>query len=290
MKPLIECQASDGHRWQVPLASAEAPLAGLLWLPALGVPAAKYRGFSEALASRGITAAVHEWRGLDSSSLRPSRKVDWGYRELVDQDIPVSLARVRDASPGLPWLIGGHSIGGQIAALALARHPALASGLVLAATGVPDAKAYPTRHRLMVGGFARLIPLLSGAFGYFPGDRLQWAGREAAQLMREWAGTVRTGHYNDVGLGPDIEKHMAGINAPRLGLRMSDDWLVPEASLDLLLAKLGPGPQHREEFDAARLGVPADHFRWMRRPDAVAQAISDWLQRTPQATIHATTG
>ena len=279
MRSSFECQASDGHRWEVPVARADAPVAGLLWLPALGVPASKYRGFSEALANVGISSGIHEWRGLGSSSLRPSRKVDWGYRELVDHDIPASLARVRDGSPGLPWLIGGHSIGGQLAVLALARHPALAKGIVLAATGVPDARAYATRHRLLVGGFARLIPLVSGAVGHFPGDRLKWAGREAAQLMRQWAGTVRTGHYREVGLGPDIEERMADINVPRLGLRMSDDWLVPKASLDLLLAKLGPGPLHHEEFDADRLGVPADHFRWMRKPEGVAQAIADWAHR-----------
>jgi len=275
----LECQASDGHCWNSLIANAGTPVAGLVWLPALGVPAAKYQAFAEALANQGISTVVHEWRGLASSSLRPSRRVDWGYRELIEMDIPATAQRAAAGNPEVPWLMGGHSIGGQLAALAQARNP-MARGLVFLATGVPYAAAYPIGQRLLIGGFARLIPALVSAVGYFPGDRLKWAGREAAQLMREWAGTVRSGHYMGVGLGEDVEQRMAQISVPRLGLRMSEDWLVPKASLDMLLAKLGPGPQQREEFDALRLGAPADHFRWMRKPDALALATAEWVRRS----------
>ena len=96
--------------------------------------------------------------------------------------------------------------------------------------------------------------------------------------MRQWAGTVRRGHYNEIGLGDDLDHRLAQIRVPRLGLRMTDDWLVPKASLDLLLAKFGSGPEHRENFDADRLGTAADHFRWMRKPGVVAQAIVDWAR------------
>lgn len=282
MNALLDCQGPDGHRWQSPLhgpgAGELAPHAGLLWLPALGVPAIKYRAFGEALAAQGLHLFVHEWRGLGSSSLRPSRREDWGYRELVELDIPASMAAASQAAPGLPWLIGGHSIGGQLAALALAHAPGPARGLVLVATGVPDASTYSFPRNWLVGGFARAIPVLTRVFGHFPGDRLQWAGREAAQLMEQWAGTVRSGQYGGVGLGEDIEQRLSRVSLPRLGLRMREDWLVPAASLDRLLGKLGSGPEKREEFDATRLGVPADHFRWMRNPKPVAESIASWVR------------
>lgn len=280
MSPSAECVAPDGHRWTCTRAVAELPVASLLWLPALGVPATKYRAFAEALAARGLSVVVHEWRGNDSSSLRPSRRLDWGYRTLVESDIPASAALARQHAPDKPLLIGGHSIGGQLAALTLARGAIEARGLVLVATGVPDARVYPPAQRLLIAGFSRLIPLLTGVAGHFPGDRLRWAGREAAQLMREWAGTVRLGHYDQVGLGEDLEQRLGRVVVPRIGLRMTDDWLVPRASLDRLIAKLGPGAEHREEFDAARLGATADHFRWMRRPEVLADAIAGWTQKT----------
>lgn len=278
MNLTLECAAIDGHRWTCPAVRADSPIAGLIWLPALGVPAQKYQVFAESLARMGITTVVHEWRGLASSSLRASRQQDWGYRDLVENDISATAASARQVLPGTEWLVGGHSIGGQFAALALAHQPSLAKALVLIATGVPHAATYPARHRLLIAMFARFIPMVTRVCGFFPGDRLKWAGREAATLMEQWAGTVRTGHYNGVGLGEDLEQRLGRTMVPTLGLRMDEDWLVPTASLDMLIGKLGPGPVRREEFDSVRLGAVADHFRWLRKPDALATVIGDWAR------------
>jgi predicted alpha/beta hydrolase len=245
----------------------------------LGVPASKYERVALSLATRGITVAVHEWRGNDSSSLRPSRKCDWGYRELLMLDIPASLAQARENAPGTPWLIGGHSLGGQIAAVYLGLFPQEASGLVLAATGVPYAGTFRGRRRLAIVVFARLVPLITRVFGYFPGDRLNWAGREAALLMRQWSGTVRTGRYDNLDLPADAETALTKLMKPMLGVRFANDWLVPAASLDALFGKMGTGVHEREIFDESRLGDRADHFRWMKNPDPVTNVIAGWIKR-----------
>ena len=253
--------------------------AGLVWIPALGVPASKYERMAQSLAARGICVAVHEWRGNDTSSWRPSRGCDWGYRELLTLDIPASFAHARANAPNVPWFVGGHSLGGQLAALYLALFPEAATGLILLATGVPDERTFRGSRRLAISLFARLVPSITRLFGYFPGDRLNWAGREAATLMRQWSGTVRTGRYADLGLPVDVEKALGQSRQPALGIRFADDWLVPEASLEALLGKLGTGDDARELFDEARLGCRADHFRWMKAPDPVAESITRWLKR-----------
>jgi predicted alpha/beta hydrolase len=275
----IATQAADGHRWTLRLYPADEPAAGLLWIPALGVPAGKYARMALSLASRGITVAVHEWRGNDSSSLRPSRACDWGYRELLTLDIPASFAQARDNARETQWFVGGHSLGGQLAALYLALFPSAASGLVLAATGVPYAGTFRGGQRLAISLFAHLVPLITRVFGYFPGDRLNWAGREAALLMRQWSGTVRTGRYDNLDLSTDAETALKKLAKPALGVRFSNDWLVPAASLDALFGKMGAGNHACEIFDEARLGDRADHFRWMKNPDAVAGVIADWIKR-----------
>lgn len=274
----IATHAEDGHRWTLRLYPADEPIAGLLWIPALGVPASKYERLAISLKSRGISVAVHEWRGNDSSSLRPSRRCDWGYRELLAVDIPASLAMAHTQVPTGTWLIGGHSLGGQLAAIYLALNPSAAAGLVLTATGVPHARTFPGGQRLVISMFARMIPLITRAFGYFPGDRLNWAGREAARLMRQWSGTVLTGRYDDLGLSTNAEAGLSQLTKPALGIRLADDWLVPAASLDALFDKLGAGAHTREVFDQARLGNRADHFRWMKNPDAVSAAIARWIK------------
>lgn len=230
------------------------------------------------LASRGISVAVHEWRGNDSSSLRPSRHSDWGYGELLTLDIPASLEQAVHAAPNLDWYLGGHSLGGQLAALSLALAPDAACGLVLVATGVPDARTFRGSRRVAITVFANLIPVFTRIFGYFPGDRLRWAGREAATLMRQWSGTVRSGRYDRIGLTESSETALQRMIKPALGLCFQDDWLAPEASLDALFGKLGAGNQSRATLDGAKLGDRADHFRWMKTPGSVTAAIAAWIQ------------
>jgi predicted alpha/beta hydrolase len=274
----IPVATSNGHSSRLRLHRAEGGRDGLLWFPALGVPAGKYDALASSLASHGISCAVHEWRGQGSSSLRAGRGVDWGYRELLQQDVPAAITAL-DA--GVRWHFGGHSLGGQFAAMAAAAKPQTCAGLVLVATGVPHAAAFSGRQRLGIGLFAGVIPLLTALAGYYPGHRLGFAGREAGQLMRDWAATIRSGRYLGYGNEETMDTALARLHLPALGIRMSRDRLVPQASLDALLAKLGGGRHELEVFDAERLGTDADHFRWMRRPEALATRIADWVRANP---------
>jgi predicted alpha/beta hydrolase len=72
------------------------------------------------LSARGIALGVHEWRGTGAHPARPSRRHDWGYRELLVEDIPATRSALSAAHPGLPLLYGGHSIGAQFAVMAAA--------------------------------------------------------------------------------------------------------------------------------------------------------------------------
>lgn len=268
--------AADGHAFSLRLAWPAAPRARLLWVPALGVPAAKYDGFAAALAARGVAVATIEWRGIGTSGWRASRRRDWGYRELLDLDLRAARAAL-PADGG--WAYGGHSLGAQFAAMLAADDPAACAGLVLVATGVPHAASFRGRQRLGVSLFAAALGPLTRLCGHYPGDRLGFAGREAGGVMRDWAATVRSGRYAAYGAPETREARLGRLHLPVLALRFSRDWLAPAASLEGLLAKLGQGPVAREVFDDARLGARADHFRWMRAPDAPATAIAAWLGR-----------
>lgn len=269
--------SADGHVAHLRLHRAAPGAPGLLWLPALGVPASKYDAFGQSLAEQGVHCAVHEWRGNDSSSLRARRGRDWGYRELLQQDLPASRAALGEGA----WHYGGHSLGGQFATMAAARDPGACRGLVLLATGVPDARTFRGRQRLGIALFAHALPVLTRLVGYYPGQALRFAGREAGQLMRDWAATVRTGRYADYGDGEPMEAMLSRLALPSLGLRLGADWLVPAASLQALVAKRGGGVHEDEFFDATRLGTTPDHFRWMRQPAAPAAAIVRWMRLNP---------
>ena len=269
-------QARDGHAYALRCTRPADARAGLLFLPALGVPARKYDAFAVALAARGFAVAVPEWRGIGSSTLRASRACDWGYAELLGEDLPATLEAL---DPALPWCFGGHSLGGQFAAMAAALSPARCAGLVLAATGVPDRRTFRGLKRLGIGAFARVLPPLTRLVGHYPGERLGFAGREAGGLMRDWAATVLGGRYLAYGQDEALDQKLARLRQPALALHFSHDWFVPEASLQGLLDKLGDGPRRCERFDDTRLGARADHFRWLRAPGPVAGAVADWWGR-----------
>lgn len=267
-------RASDGHQFGLRLRWPDPVRGGLLFLPALGVPAGKYDTFAQALGEHGIASAVPDWRGTGSSRQRAARGSDWGYAELLEHDLPTVLDAL---AADTRWCLGGHSLGGQFAAMLAARFPERCAGLALVATGVPDWRSYRGGKRWGIAGFAHALPVITRLVGHYPGARLGFAGREAGGLMRDWSRTVRRGRYEDYGAKGGLEKAMARVSCPALGVHFEHDALVPEATLHRLMEKLGPGPRRIERFDAQRLGTQADHFRWMREPAAVAAAVADWL-------------
>src|SRR3546814_21166184 len=72
----------------------------------------------------------------------------------------------------------------------------------------------------------------------------------------------------------DLDAAMAAIEVPVHAAVMRDDWLAPESSLRFLLSKLPRSPVERITMDAATIGAKADHFAWIRTPEAVAAFLA----------------
>lgn len=262
----------DGHRWQAMHVAPPSPSLCLVWLPALGVPARNYEAFARALAARGVAVAVHEWRGFGSSSLRASRGSTWGYRELLGIDIPATRELASSLHPEAREVIGGHSLGGQLATCSLALDSRSAAALWLVASGSPYAKAFPLAYRAWLPLAYRLLDALAQGFGALPGRRIGFGGQEARGVIRDWSRTALTGRYAAPGVG-DLEARLRDVRVPVRGVLLSQDWLAPRGSLDFLLGKLGDAPRDVTVLDRERLGTRADHFQWMRTPGPVADAL-----------------
>ena len=268
----LECGSEDGHRWQV-LAVAEAHVERVLvWIPALGVPARSYEAFATELARRGVAVVVHEWRGFGSSSWRASRDCDWAYRELLALDIPATRA-VAIRELGRVDVIGGHSLGGQLAACSLALAAGSVRALWLVASGSPYWRAFPHRTAAWLPVAYRLLDALARIFGALPGRRIGFGGNEARSVIRDWVRTGLSGYYRAPGIG-DLEPLLHRVEVPARAVLPARDWLAPRSSLDYLLAKTSSREQCVVVLDDAALGTRADHFAWMRRPAAVADALT----------------
>lgn len=101
--------ADDGAQQTIRLVAplVAAPKLVILGLPAMGTPAKYYAPFARALAERLASAvAFAELRGQGTSSARASRGDRFGYRDIVEHDLPAvaafamrTLTCSRSASP-----------------------------------------------------------------------------------------------------------------------------------------------------------------------------------------------
>ena len=273
----LSVTAADGASTQLLWRAPETAVRDVLyWMPALGVAARHYLPLAEALAARGIAVAIHEWRGIGSSNRRAGRQVDWAYRQLLELDMPAGIAVTRSQWPGARYWMGGHSLGGQLAAVYGALHPQDFSGLALVASGAPYWRQFP--QSWLIGLAYVAAPWLARLVGYLPGRRIGFGGNEARGVIDDWARTGRSGRYAAGGMADNMEAKLAALTWPVLTQRMQDDWLVPQPSLDWLLGKMPLASRRSYVLASGELGnAPADHFSWMKTPAAIAAHMANWI-------------
>ena len=249
----------DGAGVEASVFEPRNALATVVCLPALGVTASYYEPLALALAAKGVVAVTCDLRGLGTSTVRPRRGVDFGYAQLVE-DTGVLLDTLRQRWPG-PIVVLGHSLGGHVGALLAGVRRDAMDGLVLCACGTPYWRRFPPRTALGVFLLGQLTRTLSPLFGYFPGDRVGFAGREAAQLMREWSTLARRGQLAVRGLDAERALGHAGVRA--LVVSMEGDWMAPRAAVDHLAGKLSRASMRRVHLAAGAADPRGlDHFRW----------------------------
>ncbi len=277
----LPVSTGDGSRFELLCVTpAGAWQRALYWLPALGTSARHYLPLAEALAARGVAVVVHEWRGIGSSNRRAGRQCTWGYRDILEDDLPSARAVLRAHWPRAMWHVGGHSLGGQIAMLQAALTPDAYAGIVLVASGAPYWRRF--RHAGLLATAYVLAPYLASLCGYLPGRRIRFGGNEARGLIADWARTGRSGRYAARGLTVDLEQALHALRTPVLGLCLADDWLAPPASLRYLLDKAPLARHSVETLTAQTLGVDsATHFAWMQAPQPVAARIARWIEALP---------
>lgn len=275
---IVPVLSKDGARSELILMQpGPSPAHVIYWLPALGVPAKHYLPLAETFAARGVAMALHEWRGIGSSDRRAGRHCDWGYRELLETDVPAGIAQMRTRWPGAKLWIAGHSLGGQLACLYASLHKDTLAGIMLIASGSPYWRRFRFGALLCVAYM--LASPLARLVGHLPGRRLGFGGNEARGLIADWSRSGRTGRYAADGMAMDFERALGALAIPVFALRLRDDWMVPHASLTWLLEKMPRTSQRVTVVTPEQLtGQAADHFTWMKFPHAPVGQLLEWME------------
>ena len=277
----IALTSGDGHRFGATLFPANAsPAPVLIFLSALGTPAKVYRHFGRELSQHGLHVWTPDWRGIDSSSIRAGRCNDFGYRHLVEMDITANINAARQRFPDAPIWLGGHSLGGQLTLLAAARSSEIA-GAILIASGSVHMPCYQGKLRWGIRLLVSLSGIASAIFGYFPGTRIGFGGREAAGVMDDWSHVARTGRYQPTGSEWDYEALMRSLCIPILAITFSADGWSPATAAKALLGKAPNCSVKHLDWSAADTdGVALDHYSWLKRPDLVVPTVAGYMLRT----------
>lgn len=271
-------RANDGHELELLVEVPDRPRTVLLFLCALGVEASYYAKFAEAMAERGVALAMCDLRGNGTSSLRPRRGVDFGYREIVEDDIPAAIATVRERMPLVPLYVGGHSLGGQLVMLYVAAQKPDIAGVVLVACGIPYYRNWTGSDRRQIRLAIRLYPIIGFVLGYVPGKRFGFGGTEARTLMRDWSHNAATARYEPRGSTIDYEAALREVDVGFVTVNIAGDDMGPPSAVDFMFAKV---PKARGERIEAKLSEckPGAHFRWARDPSGVVEAIVSWIEK-----------
>ena len=274
---------NEGAAFDLRSFTCKGPRATIVVVPAMGVAAKFYDRFGDALASRDFQVFVSELRGIGSSSLRASRDVDFGYRELLG-DLALVVREARARSGELPIFVVGHSLGGHLAVLFAGLHRDEVAGAGVVAGGTPYFRNWdmPMRAKLFFG--SKIMRGIGAMLGYVPGDRLGFGGREARTVIREWAHFVRTNDIVVSGIDrAHMDRKMSETTLPLLGVSLEGDEFAPRISTDRLVAKAPRATLTRVHLGGHAFPEKMDHFRWAKSPGPVADEIRSWIDRTLEA-------
>jgi predicted alpha/beta hydrolase len=255
----------------------DAPV--VLCLPAMGAAADYYEPFGEGIARTGVaTAVLLDLRGQGRSSASARRGHDFGYREILELDLPAAVAALRGAFPGSALYLAGHSLGGQLGLLYAARNPSTLEGLALIAAGTAHYRAWPRGSRASTWLYLSAIRFAAALLPWYPGTRLGFGGDQPRRLMRDWGRVVQRGRYQPEGSQFDYEGALRTLRVPILSLSVHGDLVAPLGAREQLLAKAPSAPVTRIEVTGVLAHRPwKRHFSWAREPADMVRELSTWI-------------
>ena len=250
--------------------------ATFLMLPALGIAARFYRRLAKGLADNGIETILFEQRGHGESPYRAKRGDVFGYDAFLNNDIPAALDWVQARAGNKPVYLGGHSLGGHFSSILAGRRPGEFAGVVHLACGFPHHRLYEGASIKKIKTLCAILPVVTKLWGYFPGNRFGFGGREYRQVMLDWRDWALKGSY-DYGAHSGIEAEIASYTGRVLSLSFEGDFFASDAAIIYSHSRLANAQVTAKKLGPLEQGKHLGHFDWARNPVGVVAELAAWM-------------
>jgi predicted alpha/beta hydrolase len=224
------------------------PRAVVIINPATSVRSRYYARFAAFLFASGFDVLTYDYRGIGESRPATLRRLDAGWLDWGCLDFEAALRYVDRTFQGRPIHVVAHSIGGVLVGVAESNH--LIQRVFTMGAQYAYWRDYAAGQRLrMVAKWHVAMPLVTAAFGYFPGKRLGWLEDTPRGVVRDWASSrerfeeIRRGRGAPSLSKAALQQRFAALTAPILAVSVTDDAFGTIAAIERPLAYFEQSPR-----------------------------------------------
>lgn len=219
----VSLSCADGWVLRGSLWTATAPKSSIIVAGATGAPAAFYASYAKFLSQHGHDVLTFDYRGVGRSRPPSLRGCDAKWRDWGEQDLEAAISFMKNRSPSRPVQIVGHSIGGVLPGLAPSGGAVERLLSVGGQFGWWGDYAIGQRFPLALKWHVAM-PILTLAFGYFPGQQLGWMEDLPAGVAMEWARRQSRFEFSHPAKDrAEVKARMASFRGKILAVVVSDD-------------------------------------------------------------------
>jgi predicted alpha/beta hydrolase len=239
-----------------------------------------YDRFAQYLASHGFAVVTYDYRGIGDSAPRRLRGFEASMQDWGELDQPAVVAHARHWQPGVPLMLIGHSVGGQI--VGLLREPDQVSRVLLVAAQHNYYGLWRPQERYVLWALWTLVmPVASHALGYFPSTAFGLGENLPRGVALEWARWCRSPGALVEAIGGNARERFTRYRGPLLALSFSDDTkFAPRRAVDGLLEFYVNARREHVHLSPADLGArEIGHFGFFRERTGAGgwPIVLEWL-------------
>ncbi|MEL6673022.1 MAG: alpha/beta fold hydrolase [Bacteroidota bacterium] len=220
------------------------------------------RHFAAFFQKKGWLVITYDYQGIGRSLNQPIRSSSATMEKWGKEDLAAVIAYARSHYPDLPFILLGHSVGGQIHCLAEGSQQAARLVHIASQSGYWGKWPSPVKYALWLNWWG--LKMLTALFGFFPGKKMKVMENLPKGVANQWANWGLHPDYLLSGL-PEAKSKAMELTMPLLAYSFSDDGTAPRAAVVWLNEVYGNCQLRHLHIHPAEVGLKSiGHFGYFQ--------------------------